>query len=141
MSAKITLGLIGLSILGWYLYQEATNPSPEEIRQAVTADTQAIEAYKKAHPAFDSDNMNTQMRDLNFSQHDTATNGNYVATDHSQQKTGEYKYQPAVMIGNNAGFTSIDWEDPLIGQRNTQRNTTITAPQRIPGRYRDSSGR
>lgn len=142
MGTKLVLSLIGLAALGWYSYQYATNPSDEEVEQKVTADVQASNAYKEANPDYGPGGVNMRIsksiathgvikgylaRNTNM---DTLTTPNNVNNN-----------QPAAKRGERAGFTRVDFEDPLIGKKNEKKGIKITIPKQIPNRYHDSSGR
>ena len=155
MNKPVTLGL--LCVIGYIAYNNITAPSDEEVNQRIEADDQARAAYEAANPDFDSNQQNTKMYNLNFSQIDTGTNGSAVSNTKEEQdqknnsqnetetqaepKTYTEHYQPAPMIGSRAGFTHVDYQDPLIGDKSKEKGIKITIPQRIPNRYKDSSGR
>jgi hypothetical protein len=97
------------------------------------------------------------MHNRNFSQIDTLTNDSLVLNTKEEQdqknnsqnetetqeepKTYTEHYQPAPKRGERAGFTRVDFEDPLIGKKSNKKGIKITIPKQIPNRYRDSSGR
>ena len=155
MNKSVALGL--LCIIGYIAYNNITAPSDEEVKQRIKADDQVRAAYKAANPDFDSNQQNTKMYDLNFSKIDTGTNGSLVsntkkkqdqknnsqneAETQSEAETYTEHYQPAPTIGPRAGFTHVDFQDPLIGDKSKEKGVQISMPKSIPNRYKDSSGR
>ena len=150
MNKPVTLGL--LCIIGYIAYNNITAPSDEEVKQRIKADDQARAAYKAANPDFDSNQQNTTTYALNFSQIDTGTNGSLVSNTKKKQDQNEAEtqseaetytehYQSAPMIGPRAGFTHMDFQDPLIGDKSKEKGVQISMPRSIPNRYKDSSGR
>ena len=140
MNKPVTLGL--LCIIGYIAYNNITAPSDEEVKQRIEADSQARAAYKAANPDFGPGGINMRMS------REIAEKGvlsGYVCRDTNIDTlttpgVGQ-KHQPAPMIGSRAGFTHVDFQDTLIGDKNKEKGVKITMPQRVPNRYKDSSGR
>ena len=140
-----------------YGFNEAMNRVAEEVKRDRLAKHQARAAHKAANPDFDSNQQNTTMYDLNLSKIDTGTNGSLVsntkkkqdqknnsqneAETQSEAETYTEHYQPAPTIGPRAGFTHVDFQDPLIGDKSKEKGVQISIPKRMPNRYKDSSGR
>lgn len=140
MNKSVTLGL--LCIIGYIAYNNITAPSDEEVKQRIEADNQARAAYKAANPDFGPGGINNRMS------REIAEKGvlsGYVCRDTNidtlTTPSAGQKHRPAPMIGSRAGFTHVDFQDTLIGDKSKEKGVQISMPKSIPNRYKDSSGR
>lgn len=139
------LGFLALAAYGIYEFNEAKEQAAKEVAIENEAERQAIEAYRKKNPDFGPGGINMRMS------REIAEKGvlsGYVCKDTNIDTLTSYetspekrRNRPAPMIGDRAGFVSVDFEDTLIGPKSKSKGVKISMPKSIPNRYKDSSGR
>ncbi len=140
MNKSVLFGF--LCVVGWIAHHSITAPSKEECDQRIAADEQARAAYKAANPDFGPGGINNR---ISRAIAEKGVLSGYVCPDTNidtlTHPNAKRKHQPAPMIGSRAGFTHVDFQDTLIGNKSKEKGVQITIPKRVPNRYKDSSGR